>query len=76
MGASTNLEEMLVLEQEVVEEEDLEAEEVETPVEGGDDPNIDTPAVQSLDDVVKSIVPEDEPQRDVPLTPPAQPPRQ
>ena len=66
----------LVLEQEVVEEEDLEAEEVETPVEGGDDPNIDTPAVQSLDDVVKSIVPEDEPQRDVPLTPPAQPPRQ
>lgn len=66
----------LVLEQEVVEEEDLETEELETPVEGGEDPNIEAPAVQSLDDVVKSIVPEDEPQRDVPLTPPAQPPRQ
>lgn len=66
----------LVLEQEVVEEEDLEAEEIDAPVEGGEDPNIEAPAVQSLDDVVKSIVPEDEPQRDVPLTPPAQQPRQ
>jgi hypothetical protein len=61
----------LVLEEEVVEEEELEAETEETPVEGEVDPQIEAPAVQSLDDVVKSIVPEA-------ATPasPAQPPRQ
>lgn len=63
----------LVLEEEVVEEEELETEVEETPVEGDLDPNIEAPVVQSLDEVVKSIVPEDEPQRDVPLTPPGQP---
>lgn len=62
----------LVLEQEVVEEEDLEAEE-KAPIEGELDPNIEAPVVQSLDDVVKSIVPEASPP---PQVPPAQPPKQ
>lgn len=61
----------LVLEEELVEEEDLEAETDETPVEGEVDSQIEAPAVQSLDDVVKSIVPE----AATPF-PSAQPPRQ
>ncbi len=59
----------LVLEEEVVEEEELETEVEEAPVEGEIDPNIDEPVVGSLDDVVKSIVPENEPQRDIPPAP-------
>ncbi len=65
----------LVLEQEVVDEEELDTEVQETPVEGGVDPQIDPPTTQSLEDVVKSVVPEDDAPRDVPSTPPAQPPR-
>jgi hypothetical protein len=65
----------LVLEQEVVDEEELDTEVQEAPVEGGVDPQIDPPVTQSLEDVVKSVVPEDETPRDVPSTPPAQPPR-
>lgn len=60
----------LVLEPEVVEEQELESEVEEIPVEG----EIDLPAeapVQSLDDVVKSIIPEASPPRE---TPPATPP--
>lgn len=56
----------LVLEEEVVEEEELETEVEEEPVEGELDPNIEAPAVQSLEDVVKSIVPENDPKRDIP----------
>ncbi len=65
----------LVLEQEVVDEEELDTEVQETPVEGGVDPQIDAPVTQSLEDVVKSVVPEADSPRDVPSTPPAQPPR-
>jgi hypothetical protein len=65
----------LVLEQEVVDEEELETTAEETPAEGEIDPNIEAPVVQTLDDVVKSIVPEDDELPDVPLTPPAKPPR-
>jgi hypothetical protein len=65
----------LVLEQQVVEEEELETEPEEVPTEAQVDPNIDAPVTQSLDDVVKSIVPEEDVQADVPLTPPARPPR-
>ena len=64
----------LVLEEEVVEEEELETEE-EMPVEGEVDPNIEAPVIQSLDDVVKSIVPETTPPRETPAPPPVQPPR-
>jgi hypothetical protein len=63
----------LVLEEEVVEEEELETEVEEAPVEGELDPNIEAPVVQSLDDVVKSIVPESEPKRDIPPAPAPQP---
>jgi hypothetical protein len=66
----------LVLEEEVVEEEDLEAESEETPVEGGADPQLDPPETPSLDDVVRSIVPENSEPTATPATPPAQPPRQ
>jgi hypothetical protein len=65
----------LVLEQEVVDEEELETPAEETPAEGEIDPNIEAPVVQTLDDVVKSIVPEDDELPDVPLTPPAKLPR-
>ena len=64
----------LVLEEEVVEEEELETEE-EMPVEGEVDPNIEAPVIQSLDDVVKSIVPETTPPRETPAPAPVQPPR-
>ena len=64
----------LVLEPEVVEEEELEAEE-EAPIEGEVDPNIEAPAVQSLEEVVRSIAPEPAPQRDPAPPAPAQPPR-
>jgi hypothetical protein len=64
----------LVLEPEVVEEEELEAEE-EAPIEGEVDPNIEAPAVQSLEEVVRSIAPEPAPQRDPAASTPAQPPR-
>ena len=64
----------LVLEPEVVEEEELEAEE-EAPIEGEVDPNIEAPAVQSLEEVVRSIAPEPAPQRDPAAPAPAQPPR-
>jgi hypothetical protein len=64
----------LVLEQEVIDEEELETEIDLVPGEektgGNDEP--DTP---SLEEVVKSIVPEDDTSNDVPLVPPAQPPR-
>jgi hypothetical protein len=65
----------LVLEQQVVEEEELETEAEEVPTDAQVDPNIDAPVIQSLDEVVKSIVPEEDVQPDVPLTPPARPPR-
>jgi hypothetical protein len=65
----------LVLEPEVVEEEQLETEAEETPVEGQADLQIEEPVVQSLDDVVKSIVPEKEDLPEAPLAPPARPPR-
>ncbi|HNW18973.1 MAG TPA: heavy-metal-associated domain-containing protein [Sphingorhabdus lacus] len=64
----------LVLEPEVVEEEELETEE-EVPLEGVVDPNIEAPAVQSLEDVVRSIAPEPAPQREPAAPAPAQPPR-
>lgn len=64
----------LVLEPEVVEEEELETEE-EVPLEGEIDPNIEAPAVQSLEDVVRSIAPEPAPQREPAAPTPAQPPR-
>ncbi|MBA4307593.1 MAG: hypothetical protein C0429_12740 [Sphingopyxis sp.] len=64
----------LVLEPEVVEEEELETEE-EVPLEGEVDPNIEAPAVQSLEDVVRSIAPEPAPQREPAAPAPAQPPR-
>lgn len=64
----------LVLEPEVVEEEELETEE-EVPLEGEIDPNIEAPAVQSLEDVVRSIAPEPAPQREPAAPAPAQPPR-
>jgi hypothetical protein len=66
----------LVLEENVVEEEDLEAETEETPVEGGADPQLDPQQTPSLDDVVRSIVPENSEPTSAPATPPAQPPRQ
>ena len=65
----------LVLEEQVVEDEELEAEAEEAPIEGEVDLNIEAPVVQSLDEVVKSIVPEDDEQSDIPLTPPVRPPR-
>lgn len=64
----------LVLEPEVVEEEELETEE-EVPLEGEIDPNIEAPAVQSLEDVVRSIAPEPAPQREPAGPATAQPPR-
>lgn len=64
----------LVLEPEVVEEEELEAEE-EAPIVGEVDPNIEAPVVQSLEEVVRSIAPEPAPQRDPAAPAPAQPPR-
>jgi hypothetical protein len=65
----------LVLEKEVVDEEELDPEAEETLEGSTDDPQIDLPITQTLDDVVKSVVPEADTQRDVPLTPPAPSPR-
>ncbi len=65
----------LVLEPDVVEEEALESDIVETPVEGEADPQIDVPAVPTLDDVVNSIVPEASPPRETQSVQPTQPPR-
>lgn len=75
LGAGTlRADASLVLEPEVVEEEELETEE-EVPLEGEVDPNIEAPAVQSLEDVVRSIAPEPAPQREPAAPAPAQPPR-
>ncbi len=64
----------LVLEQEVIEEEELETE-IE-PLPGEEQPGEAVEvAPPSLEEVVKSIVPEDDAQRDVPLVPPTQPNR-
>jgi hypothetical protein len=65
----------LVLEKEVVDEEELDTETEETPVEGTVDPQIDLPITPTLDEVVKSVVPEPEAQRDVPPALPAPSPR-
>ncbi|MBL0926001.1 MAG: heavy-metal-associated domain-containing protein [Sphingomonadaceae bacterium] len=65
----------LVLEEDIVEQEELETEQEETPVEGAADPQLDPPDTPSLDDVVRSIVPENG-QPNPPPTPPVQPPRQ
>jgi hypothetical protein len=65
----------LVLEEEVVEEEDLETEVEQTPIEGEVDPNLDPAPVQSLDDVVRSIAPEQEAQP-TPAPPTAPQPKQ
>jgi hypothetical protein len=72
-GGRLRADSSLVLEQEVIDEEELDTPE-ETPAEPtlSEDLTTKTP---SLDEVVKSIVPEDDDQRDVPLVPPAQPPR-
>jgi hypothetical protein len=66
----------LVLEEDIVEEEDLESEVEERPLEGEIDPDGEAPAAQSLDDVVRSIAPEAEQPRDAPPTPPAPQPKQ
>jgi hypothetical protein len=65
----------LVLEEEVVEEEDLEAEAEETPIEGGADPQLDPQDTPSLDDVVRSIIPEDSQPSTPTAAPSTQPPR-
>jgi hypothetical protein len=75
-GGRLRADSSLVLEQEVIDEEDLEAEVEETPVEEGAVDEAVTTEAPSLDEVVKSIVPEDDNQRDVPLVPPAATPRQ
>lgn len=62
----------LVLEEEVVQEEELKTDIEEVPVVGEPDPNIDTTGTQSLDDIVKSIVPPEESSREVPPSPPVQ----
>jgi hypothetical protein len=66
----------LVLEPEVVEEEELETDVEPPPLEAVTDPQIDQPAQPSLDEVVKSIVPEAEEQPEVPLKAQTPPPRQ
>lgn len=66
----------LVLEPEVVEEEELETETEESVIDSQNDPQIETPEPQSLDDVVKSIIPEGDDQSDAPLNSPAGQPRQ
>jgi hypothetical protein len=66
----------LVLEEEVVEEEDLETEGEGTPVEGEVDPQLDPPETPSLEDVVRSIVPESSQPATAPTNPSGQPPRQ
>lgn len=75
-GGRLRADSSLVLEQEVIDEEDLEAEIEETPLEEGAVDEAVTTEAPSLDEVVKSIVPEDDNQRDVPLVPPAAAPRQ
>lgn len=65
----------LVLEEEIVEEEDLEAEVVETLVET--DGEVVEPAGPSLDEIVKSVEPEPQPPVPTPTpTPPAPTPKQ
>ena len=64
----------LVLEEEVVEEEELDAVIDLLPVES-ETGDVTEPVGPSLDEIVRSVTPEDE-QPDVPPTPPAQPPRQ
>lgn len=64
----------LVLEEEVVEEEDLEAE-IDLLSAEGDTGEVIAPAGPSLDEIVKSVAPEPA-QPTVPPTPPAQPPWQ
>lgn len=64
----------LVLEQEVIDEEDLESEVEETPVAVQADGGAPS-AEPSLDDIVKSIVPEGDDETDAPLVTPAPPPR-
>lgn len=58
----------LVLEKEVVEEEELDTEE-DAVLSDEIDPNIEAPIVQSLDDVVRSIVPETSPSPATPAPP-------
>lgn len=64
----------LVLEQEVIDEEDLESEVEETPVAVQADGGAPSEG-PSLDDIVKSIVPEGDDETDAPLVTPAPPPR-
>lgn len=63
----------LVLEKEVVEDEELDTEGEETPVESEIDLQDAAPPQQSLDDIVKSVVPEDNGQPEAPQTTPAPP---
>ena len=64
----------LVLEPALIEEEKLETEIVPLPGEEPTDEAV-IPEEPTLDEVVKSIVPEDGAPADVPLVPPIQPPR-
>ena len=64
----------LVLEQEVIDEEELETEIEPLPGEEATDEGPE-PAQPSLDDLVRSIVPEDAPPNDAPPAPPAKNPR-
>jgi hypothetical protein len=63
----------LVLEKEVVEEEELDSEDEETPVQSEIDLQAVAPQPQTLDDIVKSVVPEENDQPEAPQTTPAQP---
>jgi hypothetical protein len=64
----------LVLEQEVIDEEELESEIEQTPDEEDTGESVE-PAQPSLEEVVKSIVPEGDTPSEEPLVPPAQPQR-
>jgi hypothetical protein len=74
-GGQLRADSSLVLEQEVIDEEELDTPEEEKPAVQEDAVESPVKATPSLEEVVKSIVPEDDDQRDVPLVPPAQPPR-
>jgi hypothetical protein len=65
----------LVLEKEVVDDEELDTGSEETPVEDSVNLQVDLPATQTLDEVVRSVVPEADTPRDVPVAPSVQPPR-
>jgi hypothetical protein len=70
-GGRLRADSSLVLEQQIIDDEELNTPE-DAPV--GEDAEADVVTdAPSLDDVVKSIVPEEADQPDVPLTPPAQP---